>query len=152
MLCYQEPGVADAEMAATPTATMRGDVRRRRRRPRTPLPDWLSADEFDHYVTEFSRTGFTGGLNWYRNYDRNWESTPQLADARITVPALFVGGTADPIGPTMHPDRAREVVAGPYREEMIEGAGHWLQQERPDEVNRILLDFLRDVESSLPAP
>ena len=46
-----------------------------------PLPDWISADEFDHYVTEFGRTGFTGALNWYRNYDRNWESTPQLTPA-----------------------------------------------------------------------
>ena len=70
------------------------------------LPDWISPAEFEHYVTEFSRTGFTGGLNWYRNYDRNWESTPQLAGARITVPALFVGGTADPIAPTMNPARA----------------------------------------------
>ena len=77
MLRFQEPGVADAEMAADVAATMRGmfagliegDA---------PLPDWISADEFDHYVTEFGRTGFTGALNWYRNYDRNWESTPQL--------------------------------------------------------------------------
>ncbi|MDT5298917.1 MAG: hypothetical protein QOG79_2159, partial [Mycobacterium sp.] len=105
-----------------------------------------SPDEFEHYVTEFSRTGFTGALNWYRNYDRNWESTPQLTGATITVPALFVGGTADPVGPTMSPERAREVVAGPYTEEWIEGAGHWVQQERPDDVNRILLAFLREVE------
>jgi len=97
-------------------------------------------------VSEFSRTGFTGALNWYRNYDRNWESTPQLADARIGVPALFIGGTADPILPTMNPARAGEVVAGPYTVEMIDGAGHWVQQERPDEVNRILLGFLREVE------
>lgn len=145
MLRFQEPGLADAEMAADVAVTMRGmfagllagDA---------PLPDWISPDEFDHYVAEFGRTGFTGALNWYRNYDRNWESTPQLAGAQTTAPALFVGGTADPVGPTMNPARAREVVAGPYTEEWIDGAGHWIQQERPEEVNRILLAFLRDVE------
>ncbi|GAY18274.1 alpha/beta fold hydrolase [Mycobacterium sp. shizuoka-1] len=145
MLRFQEPGTADAEMAADVAATMRGmfdDLS-----PSAP-PGWLRADEFDHYVSEFSATGFTGALNWYRNYDRNWESTPQLADARIRVPALFVGGTADPIAPTMNPARARDVVAGPYTEQWIDGAGHWLQQERPEDVNRILLEFLREVESS----
>ncbi|EHB57722.1 Soluble epoxide hydrolase [Mycolicibacterium rhodesiae JS60] len=145
MLRFQEPGKADAEMAADVATTMRG-MFNELTGPDAP-PGWLSDDEFDHYVTEFARTGFTGPLNWYRNYDRNWESTAQLAETRITVPALFVGGTADPIGPTMNPARAREVVAGPYTETWIEGAGHWVQQERPDEVNRILLEFLRDVES-----
>lgn len=145
MLRFQEPGVADAEMAADVAATMRGmfdDLS-----PDAP-PGWISDDELAHYVSEFGRTGFTGALNWYRNYDRNWESTPALADARITVPALFIGGTADPIGPTMNPARAREVVAGPYTERWISGAGHWVQQERPDDVNRMLLEFLREVESS----
>ena len=64
------------------------------------------------------------------------------------MPALFVGGTADPVGPTMSPERAREVAVGPYTEKWIEGAGHWVQQERPDDVNRILLAFLREVERS----
>ena len=147
MLRFQEPGLADAEMEADVAATMRGmfaglidgDAL---------LPDWISADEFDYYVTEFGRTGFTGALNWYRNYDRNWESTPQLTGAQTNAPALFIGGTADPVGPTMNPARAREVVAGPYTEKWIDGAGHWVQQERPDEINRILLAFLRDVEES----
>ncbi|WP_396929935.1 alpha/beta fold hydrolase [Mycolicibacterium sp.] len=145
MLRFQEPGVADAEMAADVAATMRGmfdDLS-----PDAP-PGWISDDELAHYVSEFGRTGFTGALNWYRNYDRNWESTPALVDARITVPALFIGGTADPIGPTMNPARAREVVAGPYTERWISGAGHWVQQERPDDVNRMLLEFLHEVESS----
>ncbi len=145
MLRFQEPGVADAEMAADVRATMRG-MFAGLLSEQAPLPDWISPDEFEHYVTEFSRTGFTGALNWYRNYDRNWESTPQLADAKITVPALFAGGMADPVGPTMNPARAREVATGPYSEEWIEGAGHWIQQERPDEVNSLMLAFLREVE------
>jgi pimeloyl-ACP methyl ester carboxylesterase len=147
MLRFQEPGRADAEMEADVAATM-SRMFAGLLTGSAPLPDWINADEFEHYVTEFSRTGFTGALNWYRNYDRNWESTPQLADTQITVPALFVGGTADPVGPTMRPERAREVAAGPYTEEWIEGAGHWVQQERPDDVNRILLAFLSEVERS----
>jgi epoxide hydrolase A/B len=147
MLRFQEPGVAEAEMEADVASTMRGmfaglvagDA---------PLPDWITADEFQHYVTEFGRTGFTGALNWYRNYDRNWATTGELVGAKITVPALFVGGTADPIGPTMNPARAREVAAGPYTEEWVEGAGHWVQQERPDDVNDLLLRFLREVETA----
>jgi pimeloyl-ACP methyl ester carboxylesterase len=145
MLRFQEPGLADAEMAADVRSTMSGMFAGLLGGP-SPLPDWISPAEFEYYVSEFSRTGFTGALNWYRNYDRNWQSTAQLADARIEVPALFVGGTADPIAPTMNPARAGEVVAGPYTVEMIDGAGHWVQQERPDEVNKILLGFLREVE------
>lgn len=146
MLRFQEPGLADAELAADVSATMAGmfaGLLDPSGAPANELPDWISPEEFDHYVAEFSRTGFTGALNWYRNYDRNWETTPQLAGARISVPALFVGGTADPVGPTMSPQRAHEVVAGPYTELMIDGAGHWIQQERPAEVNAALLDFLR---------
>jgi pimeloyl-ACP methyl ester carboxylesterase len=145
MLRFQEPGPADAEMAADVGSTMSGMFAGLLGGP-SPLPHWISPAEFEYYVSEFSRTGFTGALNWYRNYDRNWQSTAQLADARIEVPALFVGGTADPIAPTMNPARAGEVVAGPYTVEMIDGAGHWVQQERPDEVNTILLGFLGEVE------
>jgi pimeloyl-ACP methyl ester carboxylesterase len=139
MLQFQEPGRADAAMGADTAATVRGLFAGA---PDNPLPDWIGQGEIDHYVAEFTRTGFTGGLNWYRNYDRNWATTEQLTDAKITVPALFVGGTADPYLATMRPERAREVAAGPYRQELIEGAGHWVQQERADEVNRILLEFL----------
>jgi pimeloyl-ACP methyl ester carboxylesterase len=165
ILYFQEPGVADAELDGDPARTMRrmmGSLRlsadssggTRMVAPghegfidRIPepngLPDWLSQDEFDHYVSEFTRTGFTGGLNWYRNMDRNWETTPQLAGATTSVPSLFIGGTADPVLTFTRRDRAAEVVSGPYREVMIDGAGHWLQQERPEEVNAMLLEFLR---------
>jgi pimeloyl-ACP methyl ester carboxylesterase len=110
------------------------------------LPDWISQDELDHYISEFSRTGFTGGLNWYRNLDRNWETTADLVDAKISVPCLFIGGTADPVLTFTRADRASEVISGPYRQVMIDGAGHWLQQERPDEVNAALLEFLNGLD------
>ncbi len=85
----------------------------------TALADWISEDEFDHYVAEFSRTGFTGGLNWYRNFDRNWELTATTPAAKtITVPSLFITGSADPVRHFTRSDRATEVVDG-----RVSGAG-----------------------------
>jgi pimeloyl-ACP methyl ester carboxylesterase len=163
MLHFQQPGVADAEMDRDPATTLRRIMastdpsdRAAAARMHAPgpqgfidripepggLPPWISDSEFDHYVEEFTRTGFTGPLNWYRNLDRNWELTASLPTATITVPALFVGGSADPALMVNRPSRAREVATGDYREVMVDGAGHWLQQERPDEVNAALLEFL----------
>jgi pimeloyl-ACP methyl ester carboxylesterase len=171
MLYFQEPGVADAELDADPAKTLRrvilgqaapGDqaaaIRMLRPGPeglieRIPepdgLPSWISADELDHYVAEFSRTGFTGGLNWYRNMDRNWEIQGNLTSAAITVPAMFIAGTDDLVLGFIRPDRAKEVITGPYREVLIEGAGHWLQQERPGQVNEALLDFLSSLKTGV---
>ncbi len=168
MLYFQEPGVADAELNGDPARTMRrmmgglhaSDDPSAAMRMLAPgpegfidrlpepdaLPDWISREELDHYIGEFSRTGFTGGLNWYRNLDRNWEMTSELADAKISVPCLFIGGTADPVLSFMRRDGAAQVISGPYREVMIDGAGHWLQQERPDVVNATLLRFLNELE------
>lgn len=168
ILYFQQPGVADAELDDDPARTMRRmigglrppddqDAARRMVAPgpqgfigRLPepdgLPDWIGADELEHYVGEFTRTGFTGGLNWYRNFDRNWETTAAIADTTTDVPALFLAGSADPVLGFTRRDRATEVVTGPYREVLIDGAGHWLQQERPDEVNAALLDFLSGLE------
>ena len=164
MLYFQEPGVADADLAADTATTMRrmmGGLRasddhaaalrmiapgpegfvERLPEPDT-LPDWISQEEFDHYVSEFGRTGFTGGLNWYRNLDRNWELTADAPAATIAVPSLFIAGTADPVLGFTKRDRYPEVISGPYREVLLDGAGHWVQQERPEEVNKALLDFL----------
>ena len=170
MLYFQEPGVADAELAADPAKTLRRMVAGLRapddhaaamrmiapgsegfidRLPEPDaLPGWISSEELDHYIAEFSRTGFTGGLNWYRNMDRNWEILADPPAATITAPALFIAGTDDPVGGFMRRDRTAEVVTGPYREVMIDGAGHWLQQERPDQVNEAILDFLSGVKLS----
>jgi pimeloyl-ACP methyl ester carboxylesterase len=105
-------------------------------------PEWITQEEVDHYVAEFSRTGFTGGLNWYRNFDRNWELTANTPSPTIAVPTLFIGGTADPALAMTPRDRVGDVVSGPYREVLIEGAGHWVQQESAAEVNAALLEFL----------
>jgi pimeloyl-ACP methyl ester carboxylesterase len=172
MLYFQKPGVADAELGTDPAKTMRrmiGGLQRvddkaaalRMTQPgsagfveRLPepdrLPDWISAQELDHYISEFTRTGFTGGLNWYRNLDHNWEIMANPVAAAIAVPAMFVAGTDDPALRFTRRLRAAELVTGPYREVMIEGAGHWLQQERPDQVNEVLLDFLSSLKTGGP--
>jgi pimeloyl-ACP methyl ester carboxylesterase len=113
---------------------------------RTALADWISQEEFDHYVTEFTRTGFTGGLNWYRNFDRNWELTATTPAATIAVPSLFITGSADPVRYFASSDRATDVVAGKYQEIVLDGVGHWIQQERPEQVNEALLKFLSGLE------
>jgi pimeloyl-ACP methyl ester carboxylesterase len=168
ILYFQQPGVADADLARDPATTMRrmiGGLRpadpeaaaERMVRPGADgyvawlpeaetLPAWLSQDELDHYVAEFTRTGFTGPLNWYRNFDRNWELTEETPARTITAPALFIAGSADPVLGFTRRDRFGEVVSGPYREVLIEGAGHWVQQESAGEVNAILLDFLSKLE------
>ena len=167
VLYFQQPGIADAEFAADPRAAMRrmlGGMRAptdeaSAMRMLTPgpqgfierltepekLPDWLTEDELDYYTEEFSRTGFTGALNWYRNFDRNWEITACPVAEKITVPGLFVGGTADPVLAFTRIDRAREVAKGPYRQVMLDRAGHWIQQERAAEITGELLSFLSEL-------
>jgi pimeloyl-ACP methyl ester carboxylesterase len=173
-LYFQEPGVAEADLERDPAVTIRrllywasgeardpaartvatGDVGMVPRavglvnsRPDPPaLPAWLGEAEVDFYAGEFARAGFRGGLNWYRNIDRNWELLAPWAGARVTVPALFVAGERDlvlafrgmdqlvPALSTLVPNLRRTLV--------LPGCGHWTQQERPGEVNAAILEFL----------
>ncbi len=162
---FQEPGVADADLAADPGETMRRMLAGLTSREaggadlsglaapsgvgfvdRLPavetLPDWLSQEELDHYTAEFTRTGFTGGINWYRNMDRNWELTPQLDGAKVSMPSAFITGAADPVN-LMTPAAIMDGFLEDHRgTTVVEGAGHWVQQEAPGPVNDALLAFL----------
>jgi pimeloyl-ACP methyl ester carboxylesterase len=159
ILYFQEPGVADANLGADARRTMTGmlagmgggtipevgpDAGFAERMPiPDQLPGWLSQAELDFYVSEFERTGFTGGINWYRNFDRNWETTPQLDGAHVTVPSLFIGGALDPVL-VMSPPAVQDPWLDDHRGTVIiDGAGHWVQQEKPDETNAALLEFLK---------
>ncbi|MBK1662649.1 alpha/beta fold hydrolase, partial [Paracraurococcus ruber] len=110
-----------------------------------PQPSWMPADEMAQYVGTFRRTGFRGGLNWYRNIDRNWALTAPWHGARVAVPALFVAGRRDPVlGWTGKAVEALPRTVPNLRGTvLIEAAGHWVQQEAPAEVNAALLGFLR---------
>lgn len=165
MLYFQEPGVADADLGRDPATTMRrmlgglasassdpeavaramaGDERGFVERLPEPerLPDWLSREELDRYVAEFTRTGFTGGINWYRNLDRNWTLTEGLAGAKVTMPSLFVGGALDPVLVMMPPAVMDGWLEDHRGSLIVDGAGHWVQQEKPAEVNDALLRFV----------
>jgi pimeloyl-ACP methyl ester carboxylesterase len=115
----------------------------------TPLPGWLTDPDIDFYAGEFSRAGFRGGLNWYRNIDRNWELLSPFTGARVTVPALYVGGERDLV---LGFPGARDLIANlskfvpQLRKAMIlPDCGHWTQQERPREVNDELITFLKSL-------
>lgn len=167
ILYFQEPGVADADLGRDPATTMRrmlaglsasgegpqlgglaapdGRGLVDRLPEPTGLPAWLTQAELDTYVEAFSQTGFTGGINWYRNLDRNWALTAHLEGAKVTVPSLFVAGAADPVL-AMTPPAIMEGWLTDHRGNvLVEGAGHWVQQERPAEVNDALIGFCRSI-------
>ncbi|QRY62171.1 alpha/beta hydrolase [Gordonia sp. PDNC005] len=106
---------------------------------------WLSEAEFNVYVDEFARTGFTGGLNWYRAEDLVWEQNAEFHDVPITVPTTFIVGAEDPVLQMMGDDplsQTADRVPGLRSTHVIPGAGHFVQMEAADHVNRILIDFL----------
>jgi pimeloyl-ACP methyl ester carboxylesterase len=114
-----------------------------------PLPGWITDADIDFYAGEFSRTGFRGGLNWYRNIDRNWELLAPFAGARVLIPALYIAGERDVVlgfpGAADFVANLRRVVPQLRETVMLPGCGHWTQQERPSEVNKAMLDFLRSL-------
>jgi pimeloyl-ACP methyl ester carboxylesterase len=114
------------------------------------LPAWLTEADVDFYTEEFKRTGFRGGLNWYRNIDTNWKLAPFLGGAKIRQPSLFVAGEFDAVI-TMYRkdlDRLEETMPGLRKKVLLSGAGHWIQQERPTEVNDLLIEFLKSLQLS----
>ena len=169
MLYFQAPGVAEAELDHDPRATIRrmlcaigGDAAigtgfRNKKKGATflegmpdpdTLPPWLTDEDVDVYASQFRRTGFRGGLNWYRNLDRTWELMAPWHHAQIRVPALFIAGDRDPvIGMMMRAslDALEQTVPALWKKVLLPGCGHWTQQERPAEVNAELIAFLRSL-------
>ncbi len=111
------------------------------------LPAWLADADLDFYAGEFARTGFRGPINWYRNLQRNWELTPFLDRARIMQPALYVAGELDCVL-AMNPrgvDLIDSFVPNLRNKVMIPSVGHWTQQERPAEVSRLMIEFIKSL-------
>ena len=114
-----------------------------------PFPTWLTPKELDYYVGEFERSGFRGPINRYRNHERDFEYLRRFADRKITQPALFIGGTRDlafnMLGRGDPIALMRNYVTDLRGGDVLEGCGHWTQQERPAEVNSLLLAWLRSL-------
>jgi pimeloyl-ACP methyl ester carboxylesterase len=165
---FQIPGAAEADVAEDPRRWLAGFVtglsadaatspgpdglffvprgaRMSDRFPRGPLPRWLAAEEFDVAARSWERTGATGALNRYRNLDRDWADQAEFAGAAIRQPALFVGGESDATTTWMADAIAAmpQTVPGLRTSVLLPGCGHWVQQERPAEVNTLLVEWLR---------
>ncbi len=169
IIYFQTPGVAEAELEADVGRSLRmffysasGDLPQGGAFTRHPpsarlldtmrdcgeaLPPWLAPTDLDAYTQEFQRSGFRGPLNWYRNFDRTWERTRDLAGKKIEQPLLFIVGDRDPVLAFTRPqlDRMREAVPRLTGPVVLEGCGHWTQQERPAEVSAALIQFLADL-------
>jgi pimeloyl-ACP methyl ester carboxylesterase len=134
-------GASDVGMVPRAGGFLRG-----REMPAT-LPKWLTEADLDFYAGEFKRSGFRGGLNWYRNIDRNWEIFAPWAGAKVTVPALYMAGDRDLVVAFRGMDKllpALKQIIPQLRETIIlPGCGHWTQQERPAEVNAAMIAFLK---------
>lgn len=108
------------------------------------LPQWLTEEDLHYFAKEFKDAGFRGGLNWYRNIDRNWSLTAFLSEAKLHQPALFVAGSEDAVI-TMYRDgydNLEQVVPNLTKKVLLPGGGHWIQQERPQAVNELLIEFI----------
>jgi pimeloyl-ACP methyl ester carboxylesterase len=170
MVYFQKPGAAEASLGRDVRRSIRGVLYaasgdappEHRWQPIAPggdiiaamteppaLPHWLSEDDIAFYTSEFERTGFTGGLNWYRAMDLSWELTAPFEGAKVTPPAMFIAGREDGVlsfpGMDATVSGLKTFVPDLRRTLLIDGAGHWVQQERPNEVNAALLQFLSEL-------
>jgi pimeloyl-ACP methyl ester carboxylesterase len=164
---FQTPGVAEREFERDVDLTMRTLLGRGFSDPSAslfieegrgflgvpadrPLPDWLSEADLAYFSEAYRTSGFRGGLNWYRNIDRNWELTAPWQGAQIHQPSLFIAGSKDSvitglIGAKRVADMER-VLPNLRQKLIIDGAGHWIQQERADQVNAALIGFLKETQ------
>jgi pimeloyl-ACP methyl ester carboxylesterase len=109
------------------------------------LPPWIKETDIDVYVAEFTRSGFRGPLNWWRNIDRSWELMAAFDGAAVTVPALYIVGDRDMLVAAFQQAIAKQSTLVPKLRPamMLAACGHWTQQERAPEVSAAIIDFLR---------
>ncbi len=164
MLWFQQPGVAESVLDRDPALLF--DKLLRTGVPMEELAARMAGKDFDmnpfrrlaeleelgepigtpeeraHYTDVFRRTGFRGGINWYRNFDRNWETAPSVGVTQVAAPCLMVTAAWDPV---LRPEMASgmPLLCPDLETVLIERCGHWTQQEKPDELNRALVDWLQ---------
>jgi pimeloyl-ACP methyl ester carboxylesterase len=167
MLYFQEIGPAERELGADVRHTMRtilwgGSGELFRGAPSEPppaegtgfldmfrdipdgLPYWLTPDDFEEFVTRYETSGFFGPVSWYRNLDANFDLLHELPASRVSMPSFFIGGTHDGViaGRPEMVDVMVDLLPDYRGKAMIDGAGHWTQQEKPSAFDEALLGFL----------
>jgi pimeloyl-ACP methyl ester carboxylesterase len=139
ILAFQPEGVAEAALEADVRGSLQGMMRRI-----AASPDFISEAELAVFVEAFERGGFRGPINYYRNFDRNWETTPHLAGRKVEQPTLMIVADKDPI---LRPEGAvgMELSVPDLRKVHLQNCGHWTQQERHAEVTAAIIEFLADL-------
>ena len=169
ILYFQKPGVAEHELERDVKRSLRmllysasgeGAERGFQRLPKTAgfldqmidpyeLPAWLSREDLDFFTSEFQRTGFRGGLNWYRNLDRTWALSAPFQGRKIEQPALFITGDRDLTrNDPQYEEHMRAVVPNLRKVVTFPRIGHWTQQEEPEGTNAAILEFLGQLDSA----
>jgi pimeloyl-ACP methyl ester carboxylesterase len=161
---FQKPGVADAALGADVDKTMRFFMRKPAAVEQAAAPPeggstfafgaalaaWdksdtanqlLSPDELAAFVESFEATGFTGGINWYRNFTRNWEASADLPTRIDGIPCFMIMAEKDVVLSPAMADGMEDVISD-LEKALVKDSGHWTQQEKPDEVNRLILDWM----------
>ncbi|MDR9875491.1 alpha/beta hydrolase [Pseudomonas allii] len=158
ILYFQEPGVAEQELNADIERTLRLFIKDQdvflQRKPANArllegvpapgaLPHWCSQADLDVYVQTFTEQGFRGPLNWYRNFERNWQRTEHLAGRQVLQPTLFLIGDRDPVGVfEAHTLKRMPDTVPQLEQHVLPNCGHWIQNEQGQQVNALMLGFL----------
>jgi pimeloyl-ACP methyl ester carboxylesterase len=164
---FQQPGVAEKDFEADVRKTMRsllysasGSIPKEHKwryvmkqnekaldtvTDPPQLPKWLTEADLDYFTKEFTRTGFRGGLNWYRAQDIFWEQTPWLVGRKLEQPTLFIAGADDAVVEFARAgvDNLEKSVPHLWRKVLLPGVGHWTEQEASADVNRHTIEFLQ---------
>jgi pimeloyl-ACP methyl ester carboxylesterase len=173
---FQTPGVAEKEFESDPKRTFRlffyslsGSIPKEHKVPAffgvdqkhldgftdpKELPAWLREEDLDYYAKEYARTGFRGGLNWYRGQDIFWQETPFLIGRKLLQPTLYIAGEVDAVVEFARPavDSLETSVPNLWKKVLLPGVGHWTEQEAPGEVNRLMVEFLHSIDDAKNAP
>jgi pimeloyl-ACP methyl ester carboxylesterase len=157
---FQEPGVAEAELNADLERSMRiliGGNSEVFLHPKpadarflddvavpSSFPDWCNEADFAVYLNTLSKHGFHGPLNWYRNFELNWQSTEFLAGRQVLQPTLFLLGEDDPVGKLeAYTVKKMGELVPRLESHVLSDCGHWIQNEQAERVNELLIEFLR---------
>jgi len=139
IIYFQQPGQAEADIEPNIEAFLETTMRRL-----ATEESFITEETLKVFSNAFHKGGLTGPINYYRNFDRNWETTAHLTGRKVTMPALMICAENDSIlTPQMTNGMERHVPNLTTR--LVKNCGHWTQQERPDEVNRLIIEFLHDL-------